>query len=119
MSRRRGAERRGVALFRRAAPASAPVDPDDPVEVLIARARRCRHKGDTRKALVLLREACSFDEWRARTWAIAGALCASLGRNEEAAQAYRQARWLRLRAGERARVAVLDRLLARMTPIAA
>ena len=93
--------------------------PDDAVEALIARSRRCRTKGDLRRSLVLLREACALDEWRPRSWALLGAVLASLGRCEEAAQALRQARWLRLRDGDRARAVVLDRLLQGVTRAAA
>jgi len=99
--------------------ASALAGPEDAVEVLIARARKSRARGDARRALVILREACALDEWRARTWTIMGALLAELGRSEEAERAFRQARWLRLRAGERARAAVLDRLIAQVAPAAA
>lgn len=95
------------------------VDPADPVEVLIARARKCRSRGDARKALVLLREACALDEWRARTWTLLGVLQAELGHGREAAQALKQARWLRVRAGERSRADVVDQLIARLLPAAA
>jgi len=97
----------------------APVDASDAVEVLIARARKCRAKGDLRRALVLLREACSLDEWRARTWTLLGVFLAELGQGGEAAQALKQARWLRVRAGERSRAAVMDQLIARLLPAAA
>jgi Flp pilus assembly protein TadD len=96
-----------------------PVDPSDRVEVLIARARKCRAKGDVRKALVMLREACALDEWRARTWTLLGVFLAELGHAGEAAQALKQARWLRARAGERSKAAVMDQLIARLLPAAA
>jgi Flp pilus assembly protein TadD len=90
----------------------------DPVETLIARSRKHRAKGDTRRAVVLLRQACALDEWRARTWTILGALLAREGASAEAGRALNQARWLRVRAGERARAAVTERL-ARSLPDAA
>ncbi|MCK6588958.1 MAG: hypothetical protein L6Q76_15400 [Polyangiaceae bacterium] len=96
-----------------------PVDTGDRVEALIARARKSRARGDVRKALVMLREACALDEWRPRTWTLYGVLLAELGHSGEAAQALRQARWLRLRAGERSRAAVMDQLIARLLPAAA
>jgi Flp pilus assembly protein TadD len=68
---------------------------------------------------VLLREACALDEWRARTWTLLGVLLAELGHGCEAAQALKQARWLRVRAGERSKVAVMDQLIARLLPAAA
>lgn len=93
--------------------------PEDPIEALIYRSRRCRHKGDTRRALVLLREACALDERRPRTWALLGARLAENGRREEAAAAFDQARWLSARAGEKARAAVTARLAAELRRLAA
>jgi Tfp pilus assembly protein PilF len=91
---------------------------EDPVEALIARARRERAKGDMRRAAVLLREACALDEWRPRSWTLLAALLAGEGRCEEAARAFHQARWLRVRAGEKARAAVTERLAARLAAAA-
>jgi Flp pilus assembly protein TadD len=98
---------------------TTPADGGDAVEVLVARARKCRLRGDARKALVLLREACALDEWRARTWTLLGVFLAELGQGGEAAQALKQARWLRVRAGERSKAAVMDQLIARLLPAAA
>ncbi|MFT3770950.1 MAG: hypothetical protein QM820_36490 [Minicystis sp.] len=86
--------------------------PDDPVEALVARARRARRKGDDRGALVFLRRACALDEWRARTHTLLGAEAARQGLVEEAGRALHQARWLRARAGEKARADVTARLAA-------
>lgn len=97
----------------------APVDAGDGIEALITRARKSRVRGDVRRGIVLLREACALDEWRARTWTLLGVRLAELGHAGEAAQALRQARWLRVRAGERARAAVVDQLIARLLPAAA
>ena len=85
----------------------------DPIDVLVARARRLWTRGDVRLALTLLREACQQDEWRARTWTILAARLAEEGQRDEAVRAFNRARWLRKRAGDGARVAVLDRLAAR------
>jgi Flp pilus assembly protein TadD len=85
---------------------------DDPVELLVAKARRLRQKGERRRALVLLRQACALDEWRPRTYTLLGIQLAREGHREEAAQALNQARWLRARAGETARAAVTARLAA-------
>jgi Flp pilus assembly protein TadD len=92
---------------------------DDPVETLIARSRKARAKGDARRAVVLLRQACALDEWRARTWTILGAFLAELGAHPEAGQALNQARWLRARAGEKARAGVTQQLAARLPATAA
>jgi Flp pilus assembly protein TadD len=120
MGRRRTQERRREKLAdqRGAGAASgrprALPCPADPVETLIARSRKARAKGDARRAVVLLRQACALDEWRARSWTILGAFLASLGAREEAGQALNQARWLRARAGEGARAAVTVRLAERL-----
>jgi Flp pilus assembly protein TadD len=92
---------------------------DDPIETLIARSRRSRARGDARRALVLLRQACALDEWRARSWTLLGALLAQEGATEEAGRALKQARWLRARAGEKARAAVTARLAERLLAEAA
>ncbi|MDC3960344.1 hypothetical protein [Polyangium jinanense] len=83
----------------------------DPIEGLIYRARKLRRRGDTRGAIVLLRQACSQDEWRARTFTLLGALLSEVGRHDEAAVALAHARWLRQRAGEGPRAEVTARLL--------
>jgi Flp pilus assembly protein TadD len=86
------------------------VTPLDGVEVLVARARRLWTRGDSRRALSLLRDACYADEWRARTWTIYAARLVEAGQREEAAQAFTRARWLRKREGDGARVAIIERL---------
>ncbi|HSN97499.1 MAG TPA: hypothetical protein VLS89_04340 [Candidatus Nanopelagicales bacterium] len=92
---------------------------EDPIEALIRRSRRCRQRGDSRRALVLLREACTLDEWRARTWTLLGALLVNLGRRDEAVGAFDHARWLRSRAGEEGRAVVTARLAAEARRMAA
>jgi Flp pilus assembly protein TadD len=81
------------------------------VEVLVTRARRLRRRGDARAALVLLRQACALDEWRPRTFTLLGVQLAREGRRDEAGRALNQARWLRARAGDKARAAVTARLV--------
>lgn len=83
----------------------------DRIEELIYRARKLRRREDTRGAIVLLRQACSQDEWRARTFTLLGALLSEVGRHDEAAAALVHARWLRQRAGEGPRAEVTARLL--------
>jgi Flp pilus assembly protein TadD len=83
----------------------------DPIEGLIFKSRKLRRRGDTRGAILLLRQACSQDEWRARTFTLLGVLLSEVGRHDEAAKALTHARWLRQRAGEGPRAAVTARLL--------
>jgi Tfp pilus assembly protein PilF len=80
--------------------------PLDAVEALLLRARKLRHRGETRKALVTLRQACNVDEWRARSWAILGAFSAELDQHDEARRAFERARWLNARAGFAKRAAM-------------
>src|SRR5262245_32228794 len=111
MSRRRGAKRRQEeAVVAASDSESAARASCDPVEQLVARARRLRRKGETRRALVLLRQACALDEWRPRTYTLLGVQAAREGLVAEACQALNQARWLRARAGDKARAAVVARL---------
>ena len=78
---------------------------------LLAKARRLRERGETRKALVLLREACLRDEEAAATWTIYGALSARHGRDDDARRALRHALWLRKSAGDDARAVSTQALL--------
>ena len=80
---------------------------------LVERARRLRRRGDVRKALVALREACLVDEYDAATWTLYGALLVSEGRLNDGRQALRHAVWLRRRVGDRARVRSTEALLER------
>lgn len=93
--------------------------PDDAVEALIARARRSRRRGDVRTVLVLLRQACALDEWRPRTYTLLGVELARQHRHDEATRALNQARWLRTRAGDKARAATTALLAERLLPAAA
>jgi Flp pilus assembly protein TadD len=107
MGQRRTAAKRRSIEARTIATSSPPIDP---VDVLVARARRLWTRGDLRRALSVLREACNADEWRARTWTILAARLALAGQREEAAQAFTRARWLRKREGDGPRAAILERL---------
>ncbi|HEU4538025.1 MAG TPA: hypothetical protein VFS00_28085 [Polyangiaceae bacterium] len=80
---------------------------------LVQRARRLRRRGEVRKALVALREACLVDEYDAATWTLYGALLVHEGRVNDGRQALRHAVWLRRRVGDEARVRSTEALLAR------
>lgn len=112
MGRRRVEARRQKVAERSSA--RVVVASDDPVETLIARSRKARAKGEGRRALVLLRQACALDEWRARSWTLLGVLLAREGAGDEAAQALNQARWLRSRAGDTPRATATARLAAQL-----
>lgn len=113
MGRRRTEARKQKLSLGAGTRVEAPAVIADPVEALVVRARKLRQKGDQRRALLMLREACHLDEWRARTWTLLGAFLGELGQRGEAVTALHRARWLRARAGEKARAAVTARLAAR------
>jgi Flp pilus assembly protein TadD len=128
MNRRRAAakktrlETRVLAMARAVAGADAasdaalgsPGDLSDPIEQLVVRARKLRQRGEMRRAVITLREAANRDEWRPRTWTLLGDLLARTGQRAEAARVLQRAQWLRARAGDEARAAVVERLVYRL-----
>jgi Flp pilus assembly protein TadD len=78
---------------------------------LVDRARRLRRKGESRKALVALREACLRDEENAAIWTLYGALLARAGKLDEARRALVHAHWLRKTCGDEPRMRVTARLI--------
>lgn len=77
----------------------------------LEQARRRRAKGDYRRALVLLREACCLSAEDPVLWTLLGVQCWRANRRDEARQAIRQALWLRERMGDARRAHVLRALL--------
>jgi Flp pilus assembly protein TadD len=118
MGRRRAAARKWQLSMQCGAATRLEEPIRDPIEILVVRARKLRRRGDRRGALVTLREATHMDEWRARTWTLLGALLGEMGRRAEAVEAFQRARWLRARAGDKARAAVNERLAARLAEAA-
>lgn len=114
MGRRRAEVRKEQIAMRSGAIALPEVKVTDPIELLVIRARKLRQKGDRRRALVTLRDAANQDEWGARTWTLLGALLAEMGQRAQAADAFERARWLRARAGDKARALVTARLAVRV-----
>lgn len=84
----------------------------DPLEQRVEQARRQRRRGDERKALVLLREACFVAGADARLWVLYAAQSWRMGRLDDTRQALRQALWLRERAHDEPRAKVLRSLIA-------
>jgi len=85
-----------------------------PVDDRLQRARRQRLRGDQRKALLLLREACCLSEHEARLWTLYAVQCWRTGHRDDARTAMRQALWLRQRENDHARAHVLRGLLLAM-----
>jgi Flp pilus assembly protein TadD len=90
----------------------------DDIDPLLTRARRARAKGDKRRALVSLREACMRNEDAAALWTLYGAWLFECGRTEEALRSLTHALWLRRRQGDRARVKTTVRVIERMGGVA-
>ena len=84
---------------------------DEDTEVLVNRARRHRRRGEDRRALVVLREACMRDEAAAALWTLYGAWLAKVGKNDEARKALRHALWLRTNAHQSEKARVTRQLL--------
>ncbi|HET9933044.1 MAG TPA: hypothetical protein VFQ35_20215 [Polyangiaceae bacterium] len=89
------------------------VEPGSPLEVLLNRARRATKKGELRKAMLTLREACYGVRGDARLWVMYAVACYRVRRRSEATDALRQALWLRERAHDSARAEVIRRLMLR------
>lgn len=88
-------------------------------DALMSRARRLRWKGELRRALVVLREACMREEHDAARWTLYGALSIEAGRDDDGVKALRHAMWLRQRAGDVPRLRSTRALLDRVAPVAA
>jgi Flp pilus assembly protein TadD len=77
-----------------------------PAVTPLERARRQSERGDQRRAMMILREACFAAESDASLWVHYGLACLRAGRREDAFGALAQAVWLRERARDHARAAV-------------
>lgn len=77
----------------------------------MTRAKRLRRRGEERKALQALREACTLDEWRSRPFALLGSWLLTAGLEEEGRQKLQHARWLCSRAGDDGRARAIEALL--------
>jgi Flp pilus assembly protein TadD len=86
----------------------------DPVADCLNRARRQRLRGDQRKSLLLLREACCLAEHEPRLWTLYAVQCWRMGQRDEARKALRHALWQRERMQDKARAYVLRGLLLAM-----
>lgn len=81
------------------------------IEMLASKARKMRSKGDDRKALTTLREACMLDDHCAWLWTLYGVWLGRMGRSEEALRALRHALWLRKSTNDAPRMKSTQRLI--------
>jgi Flp pilus assembly protein TadD len=95
---------------------SRPVDAhaEPRVVALVRRARRHTLRGESRQAMLAVREACLVVEDDARLWALYGAACRRARRHEDAKNAIRQAIYLRERERDARRAGSLERLLSEL-----
>lgn len=91
---------------------SSPTNRDDPVHTALVKARRARKKGQTRREVNALRQACALAEFNAELWTLLAVACLRMERVEEGLEALRHALWLRQRAGDERKALVTRRLLA-------
>jgi Flp pilus assembly protein TadD len=100
--------------MRRNRPEQQTEDAGTPEELLLRRAKRHARRGEGRKAMLAVKEACFLAQKDARLWALYAYHCWNQRRTEEAADAMRQAIYLRERAREDRRADVLRCLLEKM-----
>lgn len=89
-------------------------EPQAPALTPVERARRQAERGDHRRAMLILREACFGAEADARLWVLYGMQCLRARRKDEAFRALGQALWLRERARDHARARVMRDLIAHL-----
>jgi Flp pilus assembly protein TadD len=100
--------------MRRPRPKAQPINAETREQSLLNRARRHRRRGEHRKAMLALREACYTSRCDARLWTLYAMSCVRAGRSDDCAQALRQALWLRERENDDARARVTQDLIDRL-----
>lgn len=83
-------------------------------EKLIDRARRFHSRGEDRKALVALREACLRDDRAAWVWTLYGVWLSERGNIQEAERVLLHALWLRRQAKDEGRTRSTEQLLSQI-----
>jgi len=86
-----------------------------PAVTALERARRQAERGDERRAMLLLREACFAAESDPALWVHYGLSCLRARRRDEGFRALAHALWLRERARDNARVRVMRDLIAHLS----
>ena len=90
-----------------------------PAVTAVERARRQSERGDDRRAMLILREACFAAESDAALWVHYGLSCLQVRRRDEGFRALAHALWLRERSRDAARVRVMRELIAHLSAGAA
>jgi hypothetical protein len=90
-------------------------EPRTPAVTAVERARRHSERGDERRAMLLLREACFAAEFEPALWVHYGLSCLRARRRDEGFRALAHALWLRERARDQGRVRVMRDLIAHLS----
>lgn len=90
-----------------------------PAVTAVERARRQSERGDDRRAMLILREACFAAESDAALWVQFGLSCLRARRRDEGFRALAHALWLRERDRDAPRVRVMRELIAHLSAGAA
>lgn len=90
-------------------------EPRTPAVTAVERARRQSERGDERRAMLLLREACFAAESDPALWVHYGLSCLRARRRDEGFRALAHALWLRERSRDHARVRVMRDLIAHLS----
>lgn len=85
---------------------------------LTARAHRLRRKGELRRAVVALREACALEEGNAARWVWLADALGRTGKRDEAERALKQSLYLRQQGGEKAKANVVRGLILQLGRVA-
>jgi hypothetical protein len=86
-----------------------------PAVTAVERARRQSQRGDERRAMLILREACFAVEYDAALWVHYGLSCLRARRRDEGFRALAHALWLRERARDDRRAQVMRDLIAHLS----
>jgi hypothetical protein len=90
-------------------------EPRQPAVTAVERARRQSERGDERRAMLILREACFAAESDAPLWVHYGLSCLRARRKDEGFRALAHALWLRERTRDHARCRVMRELIAHLS----
>jgi Flp pilus assembly protein TadD len=93
------------------------VDFEERARELTERAQKLRRKGELRRAVLAMREACAVGEPNSARWMMLGDMLARTGARDEAGKAMEQALYLCRRRGEKAKANVIRGLLLHLAAV--
>jgi hypothetical protein len=90
-------------------------EPRQPAVTAVQRARRQSERGDERRAMLILREACFENEHDPALWVHYGLSCLRARKRDEGFRALAHALWLRERDRDEPRAQVMRDLIAQLS----